>query len=154
MWCFFKLISVTQLNHRLPMDKGLWLLLLSLVSSNLISCLTLSRHSIKMKWMNKFYAVLIACYFIAKSYIIIEVEAGAFKTAHSLLCSLNPWPTRWHQALSPALITDRMEDVGGQERGEGKGWRISGYWVHPRPQSFSLLHDCGRKHLESALSII
>ena len=125
-WYFLKLISVTLLSHRLRMDKGPCLLLLRIVSPMLIPCLILSSYSIKMNWMNKFYVMLMTCHFIVKSYIIIEVEANAIKNAHSLLCSLNPWPTYWRQAPYPAVITDHIKDVGGQERGEGKGCRMWG----------------------------
>lgn len=125
-WDFFKLVSGILLSHRFHMDKGPCLLLLRVVSPMLIPCLILSSYSIKMNWMNKFYVMLMTCHFIAKSYIIIEVEANAIKNAHSLLCSLNPWPTHWHPPPYPAVIPDHPEDFGGQERNEGKGWRMWG----------------------------
>lgn len=76
----------------------------------------------------------------------------------------------WYPALDPDVVNDPNQaamhsllplpsqaslcmDVGSGERWD-EGWRMPGHWVHPNPQSFSLLHDCGRKHLESALSII
>lgn len=88
------------------MDKGPCLLLASAVSPVLIPCLILSGYSIKMTWMNKSCTTLATCHLVAKSYIIIEVAADSVQNAYSPLWALNSWPTRWHQALYPAVVTD------------------------------------------------
>lgn len=167
---FLKLVSVTLLSYRLHMDKGPCLLLAGAVSPVLIPCLILSGYSIKMTWMNKSCTTLATCHLVAKSYVIIEVAANSVQNAYSPLWALNSWPTRWHQALYPAVVTDHNRSAicplpsttfqsfpsswmrGSGERGAGRRWW--GYWVCPAPQRSSLLYDCGLEHLESALSII